>query len=708
LSRHAYHIRIVRTMAIHKGKSSGYRALPIVLALPLVCLIGYVLRLPLPLPRFLIPARSYSVEAGSIENALRDAATRAFSVIKLQLETAPATADFAAASAHYKNTGMPVRFLQFKNVQSPVAATSLQLSGDGSPSLLTVLLDAGVSPPVRVIVDDVAALHLEVIPADRRIDIPLSSGASSREVSVVLEAGHAGSTRTARLVLPSRGNEEPRILMASERQGARSVLEALRPVRRVSYDQLSTAGIYDYELVVLDGPELEHMGSAQTARLAEYVERGAGSLYLFVDSPEFGTPGDAPELERILPVELSPRSLSRLPDVAMAVALDVSGSMFGDKLSLAKAVGLELVGNLKASDMAGILLFDEEARWLNPLAPVSEMDARQSLAPLRAGGGTKLYPAVEQCIAALEASGQPEKRLVVVTDGISEPADFDLLAARAFSSGIVISAMAVGEEYNKTLLTSLSTGSGGRFYRVQDASGIPSLIVEDRKSISRTVFLEQTVGVVDIGGATAGYVDGMARLGQKDASIAFFSSEAGDPLLSMRRIGARSVIVFASDAYGHYDKEFLASTGTLAVLEALMDGLFSERLPSATITQTADGASLSIQGDYLLAPRALLADERGILVAEQDFEPVVAGRFFAAFPAQKAGRYTALLEDRGKTVARFPLYVNEGISGRQTDSIAAEAAYPMQFWALPRGTAPWLIAFFVTSLFSTVLLRMRR
>jgi len=717
LSHLVHHTRIVRTMAVHKGKSSGKPVLIITLALPVLCLVAYAIRLPLPIPRFLIPARSYQTEAGTVVDALRDAAAGPFRVIRLQGETLPTAADFEAAGTHYRQTGMPVRFMVTDGARSgsgssgqpsPVAATSVMLSGDGSPSLLTLLLAENIAGPARVFIDGDAVMSFDDIPPDRRLKLPLPAGSLNPETVVTLEAGLPGSIRKAELIFPSRGSDEPRILMASKTEGARSVIEALQPVKRIAYGQLETAGIFDYEALVLDGPSLAALGSATTAALAGYVERGVGSLVIFVDSPEFGKPGDAPELERLLPVELSPNSLSRLPDVAMAVALDVSGSMFGDKLSLAKAVGLELFGNLKTSDVAGILLFDDEARWLNPLAPVSQLDARQSLAPLRAGGGTKLFPAVELCLAALEASGQPEKRLVLVSDGISAPANFDLLAARAFSSGIVISAMAVGEEYDRALLTRLSTGSGGRFYRVRDASGIPSLIVEDRKSISRTVFLEQMVGVVDIAGVKAGYVDGMARLGLKAESTAFFSSEAGDPLLSMRRTGARSVIVFASDAYGRYDREFLAQKGTLAILEALLDGLFSERSPSGTLSQTADGASLSIQGDYLVAPQALLADSSGMLVAEQDFEPVAAGRFFTAFPAQKPGRYTALVLDRGRTVARFPLSINEGLSGRQTDSVAAEAGYPLQFWALPRGGAPWLIAFFVLSLAATVLLRMRR
>jgi len=485
-------------------------------------------------------------------------------------------------------------------------------------------------------------------------------------------------------------------------------LEALRPVRKVPYEELLSAGLYDYELVALDGPSLPELDGAAAAALAEYVERGAGSLLCIIDSPDTGKPGDAPALERVLPVELSPRSLSRLPDVAMVVAMDVSGSMYGDKLSLAKAVGLELVANLKPGDEAGVLLFDDEARWLYPPAPVAEFDAARSLAPLRAGGGTRLYPALAECIAALESSDRPEKRIVIVSDGITAPADFDALAAKAFKAGIGISAMAVGAEYDKALLTRIAAGSGGKFYRVRDASEVPSLIIQDRKSISRTVFAEERVAVVDIAGSEAGFVTGMARLGPKPDAVAFFSSAAGDPLLVSMRIGARSSLVYASDAYGRYGAEFLERPGTLSILEATLGGLFSERPPAAELTETSDGLALSIRADYLVEPYAALADGRGRIVAEAPFSRAAPGRFYAALGKPAPGRYTALVEDRGWVVARFAVASNGGAAAAPSDSARAALAYRTPFWVLPRGGAPWLLAFFALSLMATVATRLRR
>lgn len=710
-----YRIRIVRTMPIHKGNKSRMLLTALRMALlsaPLACLAAFALSLPMPVPRFVVPVRNYSTVT---QAALLDAGARTFRVVRISPPRAPSANDIGAAQAFYAARGMPVIFAPEAPRGGPLSAYALELSGTGTASRLSLLVDEHAHDrPIVVTLDGRTVLDVTGAPSDRRLDLPLESlNREGSTVSLELSSGKPGSERHSTLKLAVPGADDPRILLATSPTAGRSVIEALYPVKRVSMDELGAAGMYGYQLVVLDGPHLTELGGSTAAALAEYVERGAGSVMLVVDSPDIGAPGDAPALERILPVDLSPRSLARLPDMALVVALDVSGSMYGDKLSVAKAIGIELVGNLKPSDMAGILLFDDNARWLYQLGPVgalsvAEDSAARALASVRAGGGTRMYPALEESLAALETSSQPERRLIVVSDGISAPADFDGIAARAFADRIPISAMAVGSEFDQALLTRVSNGSGGRFYRVRDATEVPSLIVEDRKNVSRTIFAQEAVRVVDIAGQPAGAVQGMARLGPKPDSVVFFSSEAGDPLLAMRRVGARSTLVYASDIHGRYGADFLARPGTISVLKAIIDGLLPEQPPAAILTETSDGPSLSIHGDYLVSPRVAVADSSGTITSESAFEPVAPGRYWVALDVRSAGRYTALIEDRGRTVARVPFFANDSPHGVPAGTAAAAAEYVTPFWAMLPGRAPWLIAFFALSLCSSLLLRMRR
>ena len=706
-------------MPIHKGTGSIMRAqiptTPLMLALlsaPLLCLLAFALSVPMPVPRFLVPVRDYRI---TTQVALLDAEARPFRVVRIDSPNPPSAGDIRAALSFYAASGMPVVFARRNGADSPMSAYSLELSGSGAASRISILVDdkAG-QEPLRVTVDGSTMIDVASAPADRRLELPLESrDQEGGAVSLELAAGRPGAERHSAIRLAVPGAARPRILLATQPTAGRSVIEALYPAKRVALAELGAAGIYDYQLVVLDGPNLTELGGSTVAALAEYVERGAGSVMLVVDSPDIGVPGDAPALERILPVDLSPRSLARLPDMALAVALDVSGSMYGEKLSVAKAIGLELVGNLKPSDLVGILLFDDNTRWLYRLGPVGALSqatdsAARALSAVRAGGGTRMYPALDESLSALEASGQPERRLIVVTDGISAPGDFDGIAARAFADRIHISAMAVGSEFDQALLTRISSGSGGRFYRVRDANEVPSLIVEDRQQISRTVFAQEAVKVVDIAGQSAGTIGGMARLGPKADAVVFFSSEAGDPLLAMRRVGARSTVVYASDIHGRYGADFLSRPGSLSVIKAIIDGLLPEQPPSVTLTETSDGPSLSIHGDYLVSPRVAVADEHGAIAAESVCTRMAPGRYWASLQVRDAGRYTALIEDRGRTVARVPFFANEGLGGVPVSTALAEAEYVAPFWALIPGRQAWLIAFFVLSLAASLVLRITR
>lgn len=698
------------------------RALRLALAaLPLACLAAYAAGIPFPLPAFLLPERAYagvSVDEALADSYARMAAARPgrLAIPRIGLPGRPSALEIEAARAFYRSVGLPVRLEPGPGKPGPLAAYAVTCPGDGSSATIAALVDeAGRGGPAALLAaasrdteaspetapqaSRMATLaRTERLPRDARLAAVLPDSDRLGPLSLHLEAGGRASDFS---VMPPRVDDR-RILLVTKRPERRSVLEALRPVRKVGYGELATAGVYGYELVALDGPVLSELDGAGAALLAGYVRRGAGSLLLAVDSPDFGKAGDAPALEEILPVEPAPRALSRLPDVAMVVAIDVSGSMYGDKLSLAKAVGLELVANLKDSDLAGILLFDEEHSWLSPLAPVAELDAAKGLAPLSAGGGTALAPALEACIAALEGSSRPERRVVVVSDGISAPADFDALTARAFRSGIVVSSMAVGAEFDRALLTRIASGSGGRFYRVSDASDVPSLIVADRRELSRALFAEERVDILDLAGSPSGRVDGMARLGLRPESMALFSSVLGDPLLASRRVGSRATIVYASDLYGRYGEDFLARPGTLSVLDAVLSGLLTESPPALTITETADGLSASIRGDFLVEPSVLLADPAGRTAYEGLLGAVAPGRFFVDLGRRPEGPYALIVSDRGRAVTRAAVYSNGGTAASPSDSAIAALDYRSPSWAFLRGGGAWLVAFFVASLGTTL------
>lgn len=612
------------------------------------------------------------------------------------------------ARALYREAGASVAFRPWRAAAGPVAALSLNLEPGSVGSSLSLLLSHDSPRADRVLVSldgqtvyDGAGSDL---PEDRRLTLALE-GETTR---LVVEADYGVQARRSSFVLSGGLRRAESTLIASARGDSRNAVQALFSSRVVSAGELAAANLYDYELVVLDGLSLSGLDPALSRRLAEYAESGAGSLLLAADGADFGVTGDAPALEAILPLDLSPRTLKSLPDLAMLILVDVSGSMFGDKLSLAKATGAETLGNLKPGDLVGMLLFSEESEWLYPFQSAASAEARELLAPLRAGGGTRLHQALSKGLSALRDAPMPVKHAVLISDGVSEPGDFDGLIDQARLWGISISAMAVGENFNRELLSSLSAGTGGTLYRVRSADHIPSLILEDRLSVSRAVFDTGRVAIVAPGGQPAGFVSGMARFSPREGSLVLFSSAPGDPLLASRQVAGRSVFMFQSDLHAGYSREFFESELGLAGFRAALASSFREREQSMTVAETADSLSVSLRSDALCEPVLFLAGADGRLYGPKPFEPGLPSWWTARAPSVPPGAYTALVSDRGTVLARAGVQVNVGLSGRESGSEAAFRAYRTPWFCLLPAHPAWLVLSFCLSLGLTLALRLKR
>ncbi|MCC6224148.1 MAG: VWA domain-containing protein [Thermoleophilia bacterium] len=74
-----------------------------------------------------------------------------------------------------------------------------------------------------------------------------------------------------------------------------------------------------------------------------------------------------------------PAAAERAP-LALALVVDRSGSMAGEKLEVARRCADWLVGRLRATDELALVAYDDEVRVLAPLAPVraDELRARSA------------------------------------------------------------------------------------------------------------------------------------------------------------------------------------------------------------------------------------------------------------------------------------------------------------------------------------------
>lgn len=100
--------------------------------------------------------------------------------------------------------------------------------------------------------------------------------------------------------------------------------------------------------------------------------------------------------------------------------IDISGSMFGDRLASAKKCARDIVGQMNPRDRMAIITFNTDAYFKLKPRPVDEILRRQELEPILdrifASGATAIYDAIHLAISQLRDKNQ-KNVILVLTDG---------------------------------------------------------------------------------------------------------------------------------------------------------------------------------------------------------------------------------------------------------------------------------------------------
>jgi len=368
----------------------------------------------------------------------------------------------------------------------------------------------------------------------------------------------------------------PRVLYAGQGQVADLlraqgwVVERIPPYRLPGH----AADLARYHAVVLEDVSALGLVRPQMEALRDYVRDLGGGLVVVGGPHSFGVGGYArTPLEEVLPVVMVVQHRMALPSMALVLVLDTSGSMGGvgsetAKVELAKEVARSVVDLLGEQDLVGVLQFDQGYRWLVPLVPAQDREGIVSqVARLRAGGGTDLLPALRAAYEALRAANAQGKHVIVLSDGQTDPGDFERLVRRMRAERITVSTVSVGKDADLSFMASLSRWGGGRHYVVRDTQALPQIFVSEALISARSYLVEERfvpqrqpgellagVGPVP---ALRGYVATSSKPG---ARIELLSPHK-DPVLASWQFGLGRAVAFTSDAVPRWSVEWQSWPG---------------------------------------------------------------------------------------------------------------------------------------------------
>jgi len=327
-----------------------------------------------------------------------------------------------------------------------------------------------------------------------------------------------------------------------------------------------------YPLLVLSNVPATSLSADRMALIGQFVRETGGGL-IAVGGDQSFTPGgyrNTP-LEAVLPVVSEARKEKPKPRLAMVLVIDRSASMKGESIELARQATRQAVNMLGPQDQVGVIAFEDQSRWVSPIRPSSDKsEVLRQIDTITAEGGTNMLPALERAELALAEAYADLKHILLMTDGLSHPGDFESLTRSIAAQGITVSTVGVGPEVAQALLKDIADRGRGHFYFCPDAAAIPRVFAMETIRAGKVGITEEpffpkatdTAGLlkgVDLEHVPTllGYVETQAR----PESQVVLTSQAGDPLLACWRVGEGTSVAFTSDIQSRWAAAWLRWPG---------------------------------------------------------------------------------------------------------------------------------------------------
>ena len=176
----------------------------------------------------------------------------------------------------------------------------------------------------------------------------------------------------------------------------------------------------------------------------------------------------------------------------LALVLDRSGSMAGQKLRVAKRCAAWLLDRLRSTDEIALVTYDDHVRLVAPLAPANGR-THAALARIGPGGSTNLSGGWLKGLEALQgANGHGVRKILLLSDGLANVAVTDsvslaALAAKGREQAIGTTTIGFGTDFDEELMTAMADAGGGAAHFAETPDAAPAIFAQELEGLTQVV-----------------------------------------------------------------------------------------------------------------------------------------------------------------------------------------------------------------------------